>query len=68
MGETGELCVLVDLGLPAIGHRGGQTRAGDHRNRAVQATGDRLGQGVLVGVGSPLGYELLGVRGGDVDL
>ena len=66
--NAGHLGVLVELRLPAVGDRRGQAGAGDLRHRAVQAARELLGERVLGAVRAPLGDELLGVRGGDVDL
>ena len=66
--ERRHLRVLVELRLPAVGDRRGQAGAGDLRDRPLQSARELLRQRVLGTVRPPLGDELLGVRGGDVDL
>ena len=66
--ERRQLAVLVDLTLPAVGHRAGEAGPGDLRNRVGETPGQGLGQAVLRTVGAPFGHQRLEVVGGDVDL
>ena len=68
LGERRLAGVLVDLALPAVGRRGRQLGAGDHRDRAVQAAGERLRLAVLRAVRPPLLREPFGERSSRLDL
>src|SRR3954471_20698820 len=54
-GERRQLGVLVELGLPAVGGRGGQPRAHHDGDGAVQRAGQRLRLAVVGRVRPPLG-------------
>ena len=66
--ERGQLGVLVDLALPAVGHRRGEPRARDDGDRAVQRTRQPLGLAVLGGLRPPLRGERVGERGRALDV
>ena len=66
VGEGGDLRVLVDLGLPAIGDRRREVRAVDDRERAVEDVGDdarALDQRVAAGAQMRDGTVDLGANG-----
>jgi hypothetical protein len=66
--EARHLGVLVDLGLPAVGDRGGQARPGHLGDGPLQPARQLLGQRISGRVRPPHLDDLLDVRGGHVDL
>src|SRR6516162_8865014 len=67
-GEAGQLCILVELRLPAVGDRGGQTGARNLGDGPVDTPRQLLRQAVVARVWAPSLDKPLGVRRGHVDL